>query len=295
MTETYACFHEAFQKWAPGAWLNHQNPVHECTNQCHLFNHREVYVCCSNGNMHVCNEMACDRAVDSHEGRSCEVTGKLYSLDFQYSFDDGVQCASYSQRRSSKVSSSINSSQMQQQTVVAVPQSTSAPQQLKIGRRRGGGNAASDGSLRVFTADDIRNQIDSLVRKLVPLLSAADATRTGERINEVYSRLMRVHINQTHSSSTTYTLAMHVVIVLHLMASGGLTYLGDVFVPMDAAVSAAMPGRGLQTLLANIERSVRQHTDMMHAFSAYMDKWCRQFGSHSMITPASQQPRLSPF
>lgn len=243
--------------------------------------------------------MACDRTVKSHEGRSCEVTGKLYSLDFQYSFDDGVQCASYSQRRSSKVSSSFNSSTMQQEPSAAAAAASSAaaatPKLLKSGRRRGGGNSASDGSLRVFTADDIRNQIDSLVRRLMPNLAPADATRAVDRINLVYTRLMRVNINALHSSSTTYTLPMHVVIVLHLMGSGGLTYLGDEFVPMDAAVRAAMPGRGLQTLLINIQRSVRQHTDMMHAFTNFMDKWCRQFGSHSMIGTGISRIQLSPF
>jgi hypothetical protein len=290
MLETYQCFHSAFERLAPGPWRNHQNPIHDCSNACFLFNHREVYICCSNGNMHVCNEMACDRAIVTLDGRSCPITGKVFDAELQFTFSDGVQCASYSQRRSSKITSSFNSSKCA--TNNNNNNKSDDSMQLKSARRRGGGTSVSDGSMRVFTINDIQHQIEPLVTKLLPSLATTHVPRVVKSIEQTYQRLMQVGIHAEHSSSLTYTLPMHVVIVLHLMASGGMRYLGDDFVLMDKAVQEAMPGRGLQTLLIAIKRNVRQHTDMIHAFTVYMDKWCRTHGVHSMI---STTPSLSPF
>jgi hypothetical protein len=58
---------------------------HECSGMCDFMQHKQVFVCRHSGHHHVCTDSDCDRLIDSHEARTCELTNLSYPPQYAIS------------------------------------------------------------------------------------------------------------------------------------------------------------------------------------------------------------------
>ena len=54
---------------------------HRCTNECNLYQYKDVIICRASGNYHYCTPLTCDRTIEYRDSKVCELTGTSYSLD----------------------------------------------------------------------------------------------------------------------------------------------------------------------------------------------------------------------
>jgi hypothetical protein len=230
LLEAYACLFDSFvrnQQVCPT-----QQPVHLCDTACPLLNHRNLYMCCCSGHVHLCTPMACDRAVEHDSGRSCEVTGVCYDLDFRVTFEMGERSAHY--RRSTRCVSARPSSSRAGRAGdgLSVAATTPAASMLPPVNRR------LYNQLHVLPELE-QMEIRSLVRKLLPTLGDARRAELECEVHQTYIRVKRAPPFLEHSNGH-YTLAMHTALALFAMAQSGVGS-SNAFIRPHADVRAALP------------------------------------------------------
>jgi len=60
----------------------HQFISHVCDGRCEFTQYRNVFVCRSTGNVHLCGDRLCNRLIETADSRVCELTSISYALEY---------------------------------------------------------------------------------------------------------------------------------------------------------------------------------------------------------------------
>jgi hypothetical protein len=218
--------HDAFLRFQKGRPWAPTLP-HACTSACPLLHHRNIYVCVASGNYHFCTEMACDRAVEHADGRTCSLTNLLYPSAFQYTYEQGERSAD--QRRARDVSMRPIRTYGLSSSSPSPSPSPSPPSAHHYDMRRG-----------QYEMDAMA--VRQLVRKLLGARISDESSL--ERIQkQVFQSFYRIKPTAVFMAAQQrrYNLTAHIVTALYCMAQSGCVQGDRVLIYPDPEVRAAMP------------------------------------------------------
>lgn len=236
---------------------------HICTNQCPLFKHRDVYICCWNGNHHVCTDIMCNRKVPMPDSLVCSVTSLSYPLDWGHSWDQpgGTDDASASYRQR------VNCSNV---GVAGIPK--------KKGKRKRAGDglsvplplqsSSSSSSPRIPPAKRTRQRSSPLVEKpivynllrfVLPFLSDEQRSEIQDSVFKLWEAVQSTQAWAETSLTSYYALDTHTLTVLYYMKEGGMHIQGAEVIKPNALLRAKLPTIDQLPLSTLITCKARKH------------------------------------
>lgn len=244
---------------------------HICTNQCPLFKHRDVYICCWNGNHHVCTDIMCNRKVQMPDALVCSVTSLSYPLDWGHSWDQpgGTDDASASYRQR------VNCSNVGE---AGIPK--------KKGKRKRAGDGLSVPSASTsHVAKRTRQRssplvespiVHKLLRFVLPFLSQPERDDIHNKVFQLWEAVQSTQAWTETSLTSYYALDTHTLTVLYYMKEGGLHIQGREVIRPDPVLRAQLPTIDRLPISDLITCKARKHhRKNAGSFRAYMYQWCK--------------------
>lgn len=284
--EAWICFQHAFACDPIGFWT--PAPAHACDNLCPLLNHRELHTCCLSGHTHLCTDQACDRIRVTEDGRVCELTGKVYMLDWAPTYEQGADSTG---KRRVQVGGGSNSKKRR------------ATNALEVSRPRMRKEEPSPPPLprnHSITPLDTQNTILNAVRKIMPCASntVSGLSLHSEELRVAYDKANEALVPEIlgiyhwmcqtqifHPSKAGYKLDIHTLIVLHNMSLNGETTGGVQYIRPNEHVRQFMPDLVKALSILNCKPNV--HTQHVNIFNTAMVEHCMRQRARTSPTLSS--------
>ena len=273
-------------------FLAHQ---HLCTSRCPFFKHRDVYICCWNGNYHVCTDIMCDRKVEMADANVCSLTSLSYPLDWGRSWDQpgGTDDASTNYR------ARVNSAN-----------GDIAGMKKKNKRKRAGDGLSVPIPLQSPNSSDdspstprharVRQRasplverpiVNNLLRFVLPQLTDAQRDELQTTILSLWEKVQTTTGWAETLLSDSYKLDTHTLTVLHFMKTGGSHMKGIVVVapnPLVCKHLANIDKIPTTPLITNAARKL--HRTHAGRFQNYMYEWCDKYKAAQAAAAAALLP-----
>lgn len=226
---------------------------HHCTNRCPLFKHRDVYICCWNGNHHVCTDIMCNRKVQMHDSLVCSITSLSYPLDWGHSWDQpgGTDDASTSYRQR------VNCSNV---GVAGIPK--------KKGKRKRAGDGLSVPVASSRPSKRTRQRssplveepiVRNLLRFVLPFLDEDGRGKIQRVVFDLWEAVQSTQAWADTSLTSYYALDTHTLAVLYYMKECGLHIRGREVISPNPVLRAQLPTIDRLPLSPLITCKARKH------------------------------------